>query len=160
MIQQVENKENFLQNITSIDNGIMFTVEDKLLSIRWSQWHSWSPSLGVYRKLRYTDQYLQWYSHYHIATKYSVLNTLTLRNKTFCSISELLITEQQHLHEVLFMCKYLTWTLNRMHNKSYTQNNQNTTDNQRELPKKKRGCVTIFYTNGLFWKYHEHLQQT
>ena len=33
----------------------------------------------------YTDQYLQWDSHHHIAAKYIVINTLTHRANTFHS---------------------------------------------------------------------------
>ena len=43
----------------------------------------------VYRKTTHTDLYLQWDSNHSLASKYSVIITLTHRAKTICSIAEL-----------------------------------------------------------------------
>ena len=44
----------------------------------------------VYRKPTHTDQYLQWDSNHNLASKYSVINTLSHRARTLCSTSELI----------------------------------------------------------------------
>ena len=43
-------------------------------------------SITVYRKPTHMDQYLQWDGHHHLSAKFSVINTLTHRDKTVCSI--------------------------------------------------------------------------
>ena len=48
-------------------------------------------------KSTHIDQFLQWNSHYHIAVKYSVINTLTHRAKVVCTTPDLLRRETQHL---------------------------------------------------------------
>ena len=59
--------------------------------------HSVMPSTCVYRRPTHTDLYLQWDSHYNLAFKFSVINTLTHRAKAVCSNCELLKTELKHL---------------------------------------------------------------
>ena len=54
-------------------------------------------TIGVYRKPTHTDLYLPWDSNHNIATKYSVINTLTHRVHTICSTPELAEKELQHL---------------------------------------------------------------
>ena len=65
----------------------------------------------IYRKPTHTDLYLQLDIHHNLACKYSVINTLTHRDKVVCSNSELLKTELKHLQEVLSQCKYLMWAI-------------------------------------------------
>ena len=55
----------------------------------------------VYRKPTHTDQYLQWDSNYNLASKYSVINTLTHIVRTLCSTPKLINNELEHLEEVL-----------------------------------------------------------
>ena len=62
-------------------------------------------STGIYRKPTRTELYLQWDSHGHLSTKYSVIGTVTYRAKTVCSTPGLLGKERQHLQEVLMQCK-------------------------------------------------------
>ena len=66
----------------------------------------------VYRKPTHTDQYLQWDSNHNLASKYSVIKTLTHRARTLCSTPEL-NNELEHLEEVLKCCKYPRWTIRR-----------------------------------------------
>ena len=40
-------------------------------------------SVTVYRKATQTDQYLEWDSHHHLSSKYSVINALTHRTEQF-----------------------------------------------------------------------------
>ena len=47
-------------------------------------------SITVYKKPTYMAQYLEWDSHHHLSAKYSVINTLTHREKTVCNKPELL----------------------------------------------------------------------
>ena len=54
---------------------------------------------SVYRKPTHTDIYLQRESQHNLASKYSVINTLSHRAKAVCSNSELLETELKHLQE-------------------------------------------------------------
>ena len=60
------------------------------------------------------DQYLQWDSHHHLSTKYSVISTLTHRAKTVCSNSELLQKEMEHLRKAVTNCNYPKWALDKV----------------------------------------------
>ena len=62
-------------------------------------------SITVYRKPNHMDQYLQWDSHHHLSAKFSVINTLTHRDKTVCSNPEL-CKEINHLRKALTQCIY------------------------------------------------------
>ena len=72
-----------------------------------------SLSITVYRKPTHTDQYLQWDSQHHLSVKFSVISTLTHRNKTVCSNPEHLCKEMDHLRKALIQCKYPKWALAR-----------------------------------------------
>ena len=54
--------------------------------------HNRTLSISVCRKPTHTDQYLQWNSHHHIASKYSVINKLVNRSRDVCFKPELLRT--------------------------------------------------------------------
>ena len=69
---------------------------------------------GVYRKPTHTDLYLHWDSHHSLASKYSVINTITHRAKAVCSTPQLLKGELQHLEEILMKCKYFKWVINKV----------------------------------------------
>ena len=76
------DKKDILQHVNSVDNPIKSTVGDIwpdgsmpfLETIMLEQ--NRTLSLGVYLKPIYTNQYLEWDSHHHIADKCSVI-TLT-----------------------------------------------------------------------------------
>ena len=57
------------------------------------------------------DQYLQWDSHHHLSTKFSVINTLTHRAQTMCSNPDLLCKEMDHIRKALTQWKYHKWVL-------------------------------------------------
>ena len=77
----------------------------------------------VYRKPMHTDQYFQWDSHHHLVAKFSVISTLTHRDRIVCTKPEVLNQEIQHLREALTKCKYTKWTLDNIERK-FTSNNQ------------------------------------
>ena len=69
---------------------------------------------GVYRKPTHADLYLPWDTHHNFASKYIVINTLTHRAKKICSTPQLLKKELKHLEEVLMLCKYPKWAINKI----------------------------------------------
>ena len=106
-------------------------------------------SITVYRKPTYTDQYLQWDSHYHL---------LPYRATTVCSKPELLQQEKDHLRKALTKGKYPIWALDKVEkrlNRSTSEvidraNNQGTTAAQPVTNEvKNKGHIVIPYTQGL-----------
>ena len=121
VVQREENKQSFLQHINSVDPATKFTVENNkedeaipFLDTIVKPEADGKLSITVYRKPNHTDQYLQWDSHHHLSTKYSVINTLTQRAKTVCHKPELLQKEMEHLRKDLTHCKYPKLALDRM----------------------------------------------
>ena len=113
VIIKQSQKEEFLQHINSVDPSIKFTTEElrqdgsmPFLDTLVTPQEDGTLTTSVYRKPTHTDLYLQWDSHHNLASKYSVINTLTHRVKAVCSNSELLETELKHLQEILGYCKY------------------------------------------------------
>ena len=97
VIQQEDQKQNFLDDINKIDPAITFTVEgnqengaipflDTLVKPEADN----SLFLTVYRKPTHTDQYIQWDSHHNLTAKYSVISTLTHRAKPVLSQTSLI----------------------------------------------------------------------
>ena len=118
VIQKEVNKQNFLQHINSVDPAIQFTVEDikedgaiPFMDTIVKPETDGKLSITVYRKPTHTNQYLQWDSHHHLSAKYSVINTLTHRDKTVCSNPDLLQKEMEHLRKTFTHCKYPKWDL-------------------------------------------------
>ena len=69
-----ENKQNFLQDINSVDLAIMFTVENNkedgaipFLDTIFKLEADGKLSITVYRKPTCTDLFLQWDSHHHLS---------------------------------------------------------------------------------------------
>ena len=92
VVQREENKQNFLQHIKSVDPAIKFTVEDNkedgaipFLDAIVKPEADGKLSITVYRKFAHIDQYQQWDNHHHLSSKYTVINTLTLRAKLFAT---------------------------------------------------------------------------
>ena len=124
VVIKLKHKEEFLQHINSIDEGIQFTAENikangsmSFLNTLVIPQSDGSLMMTVFRKPTHTDQYLQWDSHHAISAKYSVMSTLYHWAKAVCSNLQQLHEEQQHLQKVLARCKYPEWALNRMKNK-------------------------------------------
>ena len=70
VIQKEDNKQNFLEDINSVDLTIRFTVEDNkengaipFLDTIVKPEADGRLSITVYRRPTHTDQYLQWDSH-------------------------------------------------------------------------------------------------
>ena len=117
VIQKEENKQNFLQHITSVDLAIQFTLENKeygaipFLDMIVEPDTDGKLSTTVYRKPTHTDQYLQLDSN---SAKYSVISTLASRAKTVCSNLEILQKEMELLGKALTNCKYPKWVLDKV----------------------------------------------
>ena len=114
-------------------------------------------SITVYRKPTYTDQYLQWDSHHHLSSKFSVFHTLSHRASTVCSKPELLQQEKDHLRKALTKCKYPTWALDKVVKRLNRSNsevsdgvsNQGTTATQPVTNEvKNKGHIVTPYTQG------------
>ena len=108
VILQQSHREDFLQQINSVDPSIQFITEEAkqdgsmpFLDTLVTPQDDGTLTTSVYRKPTHTYLYLQWDSHHNLACKYSVVNTLTHRAKAVCSNSKLLEEELQHLHKVL-----------------------------------------------------------
>ena len=162
VIHKEVNKQDILQHINSVDPVIRFTVEDNkkdgsipFLDTIVKPEADGSLSITVYRRPTHTDQYLQWDSHHHLSTKFSIINTLSHRAKTVCSRPELLQQEMDHLRKALTKCKYPKWALDKVEkrlNKSTSEtidgvNNQGTTGAQAVTNGvKTKGHIVIPYT--------------
>ena len=112
IIQHTKHKKDFLYCINNTDQAIKFTGEDTrtdgsipLLGTLVAIEQNKTLFIHVYRRPTHMDQYLHWISHYNKVAKYIVINTLVHRAKVVCYTPELLLTEQQHLREVLAKCK-------------------------------------------------------
>ena len=124
MLQDQAHKEEFLQNINTVDPSINFTVGDAkedgsipFLDTIIRPEADGTFAIGVYRKPTHTDLYLPWDSNHSIAAKYSVINTLSHRALTICSTPELADKELQHLENVLGQCKYPKWAIRKIFKK-------------------------------------------
>ena len=104
VIQHQSHMEKFFKHINTVDPSIHFTVEEagpdgyiSFLDIIITHWTDGTFTTKVNRKPTHTDLYLKWDSHYNLASKYSVINTLTHMDRTMCSTPQLLISELKHL---------------------------------------------------------------
>ena len=142
MIQHWLHKDEFFRYISSLDPSIQFTVEESKAdgSKPFSNTIITPLTDGTFttddnRNGSHKDLYLPWDSHHNLAAKYSVINTLSHRAKTICSTPELL----QHLEEVLMLCKYHRWAINKIINKQEDQRkshkNKQTPSSQQSVKK-------------------------
>ena len=164
VIHKGVNKHGFLEHINSVDPAIKFTAEDNkedgsfpFLDTIVKPEADGTLSITVYWKPTHTDQYLQWDSHHHCSSTFSVIHTLSHRAKTVCSKPELLQQEKDHLRKALTKCKYPKWALDKMEkrlNRSTREvidgvNNQGTTAAQAATNGvKTKGHIVIPYTQG------------
>ena len=165
VIQKQVHKQDFLQNINSVDPAITFTVETNkddgaisFLDTIVKPEADGNLSITVYRKSTHTDQYLQWNSQHHLSAEYGVIKTLTHRVQTVCSSPEPLCKEIDHLRKALTQCKYPKWALDKVEkrpNRSSREvtngaNSQGTVGTQPTTNEvKTEGHIVIPYTQGL-----------
>ena len=165
VIHKEVNKQGFLQHINSVDPAIKVTVEDNkedgsipFLETIVKPEADGTLSITVYRKPIHTDQYLQWDSHHHLWSKFSVIHSLSHTAKTVCSKPEWLQQEKDHLRKALTKCKYPKWALDKVEkklNRSTSEvidgvNSQGTTAAQAATNGvKTKGHIVIPYTQGL-----------
>ena len=102
VIQQEEHKQNILEHINNVDPAMMSTVENNqqdgaipFLDIIVKPQADNTLPITLYRKPIYTDQYLQWDSHHHLAGK------CNHRARTICTNQDLLNQEIQHFKRPL-----------------------------------------------------------
>ena len=112
VIQHQSHKE-FLRHINTLDPSIKFTVEKPkddgsipFLDTIITPETDGTFTIGIYRKPTHTDLYLPCDRNHNLASKYSVVNTLTHRSHTICSTPKLLENELKHLEQVPGQCKY------------------------------------------------------
>ena len=76
-------------------------------------------------------------SNHNLASKYSVINTLTHRAKAQCSTPESIKQELEHLEKVLIGCKYPRWEIKKIlqkqvHSQGKTNQEETTSINTEE----------------------------
>ena len=103
----------------------------------------------VYRKPTHTDQYLQWDSNQDLASKYSVINTLTHRARTLCSTPESINQELEHLEKVLIGCKYPRWAIQMMLQKQEHPQDKTNRNKQHQSLQKKICHMVVTYSQGI-----------
>ena len=108
----------------------------------------------MYRKPTHTYQYLQWDSHHHLSTKFSVIHTLSHRASTVCSKPELLQQEKDNLRKALTRCKYPKSALDKVEkrlNRSTRQVSDGGTTGAQPATNevKNKGHIVIPYKQGL-----------
>ena len=158
VILQQSHKEEFLQDINSVDPSIIFITEETrpigsmpFLDTLITTQQDGTLTTSVYRRPTHTDLYLQWDSHHNLACKYSVINTLTHRAKAVCSNSQLLTRELQHLQEVLTKCKYPKWAFDKVLQKQEDKRTEHRSDQCRNTNQTvKKCCIVVTYSQGLF----------
>ena len=128
VVQLKSHKEEFFQHINEVDTSIKFTMKEAgpdgsipFLDVLVTPKVDGTFTTKVYRKPTHTDQYLQWDSNQYLASKCSVINTLTHRARILCSTPELINNELEHLEEVLRGCKYPRWGKKKILQKTSTR---------------------------------------
>ena len=121
VIQQESQKEEFFKHINQVDTSIKFTMGEAgpdgsitFLDLLITPKADGTLTTKVYRKPTHTDQYLQLDSNQNLASKCSVINTLTHRARTLCSTPESINQELEHLGKVLIGCKYPRWAIKKI----------------------------------------------
>ena len=156
VVIKVAYKQEFLDDMNSIDHHIKFTSEDSrpdgsmpFLDILVTPRDDGRLSKTVYTKPTHTDLYLQWDNHHTISSKYSVVGTLHHRAKTICSSPQLLQQEENHLSRVLTKCKYPAWALNRIKIKMRTPVQEKSTNNNANNQNNQNPYIVVQYYKGL-----------
>ena len=103
----------------------------------------------VYRKPTHNDQYLQWDSNHTLASKYSVINTLTHRARALCSTPESIKQELEHLEKVLIGCKYPRWAIKKILQKQVHSQEKTNRKKQHPSVQKKICHMVVPYSKGI-----------
>ena len=151
------HNDEFFRHIDLVDSSIQFTVEEtkvdgsiSFLDTIITPKADGTLTTGVYRKPTHTDLYLPWDSHHNLTAKYSVINTLSERIKTICSSPQLLKNELQHLEEVIILCKYPKWAINKIIHK---QEDQKKSNKKKQTPSSKQSVkkyhIVVSYVRGI-----------
>ena len=153
--QQKSHKVEFFQHINTMETSIQFTVEEAgpdgsipFLNILVTPQPDGTFTTKVYRKPTHTNQHLQWDSNHNLASKYSVINTLTHIGRTICFTPELLNNELQHLDQVLRQWKYSRWAINKILQKQQHQQDNTTKKRHNPALTKKKCHIVVPYTQG------------
>ena len=156
VIQQESQKEEFFQHINQVDTSIKFTMEEAgpdgsipFLDLLITPEADGTLTTKVYRKPTHTDQYLQWDSNHNLASKYSVINTLTHRARTLCSTPESINQELEHLEKVLIGCKYPRWAIKKILQKQEHPQDKTNRKKQHQSLQKKICHMVVPYSQGI-----------
>ena len=156
IIQQESHKEEFFQHINQVDISIMFTMEEAapdgsipFLDLLITPKADGTLTTKVYRKPTHMDQYLQWDSNHDLASKYSVINTLTHRARTLCSTPEFINKELEHLEDVLRGCKYSRWAIKKILHKQEHQQDKTIKKRHHQSLQKKICHMVVPYSQGI-----------
>ena len=148
--------EEFFQYINEVDTSIKFTMEEArpegsipFLDVLVTPKVDGTFTTKVYRKPTHTDQYLQWDSNHNLASKYSVISTLTHRARTLCSIPKVINNELEHLEEVLRGCKYPRWAIKKILQKQKHQQDKTNRKRQNQSPIKRKCHIVVPYSQGI-----------
>ena len=88
------------------------------------------------------------FSH-NLASKYSVINTLTHRARTLCSTPELINKELEHLEDVIRGCKYPRWAIKKILHKQKHQQDKTNKKKKHQSSVKKVCHMVVPYSQGI-----------
>ena len=156
VVQQLENKENFLEHINNIGQSIKFTVEDMcldgsipFLDILVTPEPNRTLSIVFIGRPPTQISYLHWDRYHHIPAKFGVKNTLQPKGKAFNLVPCQNCSEQKKVHiRVVTKSKYTAWTTDRMEYNNYQENKSNSRASSSNNNKSK-GCTVVPYMQGL-----------
>ena len=156
VIQQESQKEEFFQHINQVGTSIKFTMEEAgpdgpipFLDLLITPKADGTLTTKVYRKPTHTDKYLQWDSNHNLASKYSVINTLTHRARTLCSTPESINQELEHLEKVPIGCKYPKWAIKKILQKQEHSQDKTNKKKQHQSLQKKICHMVVPYSQGI-----------
>ena len=154
VVQLQSQRDEFFHHISQVDTSIKFTMEETgpngsipFLDLLITPEADGTLTTKLYRKPTHPDQYLQWDSNHNLASKYSVINTLTHRAKTLCSTPDSTKQELEHLEKALMGCKYPRWATQKvLHKQTYPKTNKK---KQHPRSQKKVCHMVVPYSKGI-----------
>ena len=144
-------------NVQDPTGNIKFTNEEMnaekqlpFLDVRLIVNPDGSIRLKIYRKDTHTDQYLMFDSHHPVEHKLSVVRTLLGRKDTIVTTEEDRQEEEKHVKEVLQLCKYPEWAIQRVESQLRDKKEGKTKDRKaKSSESKSNGSLTIPYIMGV-----------